>query len=38
VTFRQSYRSDVLKANSTKNVAMTKSDGKWQIEQEKAGN
>jgi tetratricopeptide (TPR) repeat protein len=37
VTFRQTYKSDVLKANSVKTVIMTKSDGRWQISQEKAG-
>ncbi len=38
VTFRQAYRSDVIKANSVKTVIMTKNDGRWQIQQEKAGN
>ena len=37
VTFRQTYRSDVLKANSPKTVVMTHGAGKWQIKQEKAG-
>jgi tetratricopeptide (TPR) repeat protein len=37
VTFRQSYRSDVLKSNSSKTVIMTKNDGRWQIAQEKSG-
>jgi tetratricopeptide (TPR) repeat protein len=37
VTFRQAYRSDVLKTNSTKTVVMTKSEGRWQIAQEKSG-
>lgn len=37
VTFRQAYRSDVLKSNSTKTVVMTKNDGRWQIAQEKSG-
>ena len=37
VTFRQSYRSDVLKTNSSKTVIMTKNDGRWQIAQEKSG-
>ncbi len=37
VTFRQSYRSDKLKSNSTKTVVMVKSDGRWQIQQEKSG-
>ena len=38
VVFRQSYRSDVMKANGSKTVVMTRSDGRWQIQQEKAGN
>ena len=37
VTFRQTYRSDVLKSNSTKTLVMTKTDGRWQIVQEKSG-
>lgn len=37
VTFRQSYRSDVMKANSTKTLVLAKSNGRWQIVQEKAG-
>jgi len=37
VTFRQAYKSDVLKANSSKSVVMTKSEGRWQIAQEKSG-
>jgi tetratricopeptide (TPR) repeat protein len=37
VTFRQSYRSDVLKTSSSKTVVMTKNDGRWQISQEKSG-
>lgn len=37
VTFRQSYRSDKLKSNSTKTVVMVKADGRWQIQQEKSG-
>jgi hypothetical protein len=37
VTFRQAYRSDVLKTNSTKTIVMTKNDGRWQIAQEKSG-
>src|SRR5712671_3540483 len=37
VTFRQAYRSDVLKTNSTKSVVMTKNEGRWQIAQEKSG-
>ncbi|MGE5639981.1 MAG: tetratricopeptide repeat protein [Clostridia bacterium] len=37
VSFRQSYRSDVMKANSPKTLVMTRNDGRWQIQQEKAG-
>ena len=37
VTFRQAYRSDVMKANSRKTVAMTRNAGRWQIVQEQAG-
>jgi tetratricopeptide (TPR) repeat protein len=37
VTFRQTYRSDVLKSNSTKTLIMTRSDGRWQIVQERSG-
>jgi tetratricopeptide (TPR) repeat protein len=37
VTFRQAYKSDVLKASSTKSVVMTKNGGRWQIAQEKSG-
>jgi tetratricopeptide (TPR) repeat protein len=37
VTFRQSYRSDKLKSNSTKTVVMVKNDGRWLIQQEKSG-
>jgi tetratricopeptide (TPR) repeat protein len=39
VTFRQGYRSDVLKATSTtKTLVMAKNDGRWQIRQERVGN
>jgi len=38
VTFRQSYRSDVIKATSTKTLVMVKSDGRWRIRQEKVAN
>ena len=31
VTFRQSYRSDVLKSNSRKTLVMVRADGRWQI-------
>ena len=37
VTFRQAYRSDVLKTTSTKTLVMVKSDGRWQIQQERSG-
>jgi tetratricopeptide (TPR) repeat protein len=37
VTFRQSYRSDKLKSNSTKTMVMVKTDGRWQIQQERSG-
>jgi tetratricopeptide (TPR) repeat protein len=37
VTFRQSYRSDKLKSNSTKTLVMVKSDGRWLIQQERSG-
>ncbi len=37
VTFRQSYRSDVLKSTGTKTVVMVKNDGRWQIQQERSG-
>ncbi|MFY9315694.1 MAG: tetratricopeptide repeat protein [Burkholderiales bacterium] len=39
VTFRQSYRSDVLKATSTtKTLVLARSDGRWLIQQERVGN
>jgi tetratricopeptide (TPR) repeat protein len=37
VTFRQGYRSDALKANSTKTLVLVKRDGKWLIQQERVG-
>ena len=37
VTFRQNYKSDVLKSNSTKTLVMVKSDGGWKILEEKSG-
>lgn len=38
VSFRQTYRSDVFKGTSSKTVLMVKgADGRWQIQQEKAG-
>jgi ketosteroid isomerase-like protein len=39
VTFRQSYRSDVLKATTTtKTLVLARSDGRWLIQQERVGN
>lgn len=39
VTFRQGYRSDVVKAaNTTKTLVLAKADGRWQIQQERVGN
>jgi tetratricopeptide (TPR) repeat protein len=39
VTFRQSYRSDLLKATSTtKTLVLAKADGRWLIQQERVGN
>jgi Flp pilus assembly protein TadD len=35
VTFRQSYRSDVVKATSTKTLLLVRSNGRWLIQQEK---
>ena len=37
VTFRQNYKSDVLKSNSNKTLIMVKSDGGWKILEEKSG-
>jgi Flp pilus assembly protein TadD/ketosteroid isomerase-like protein len=38
VTFRQGYRSDVIKATSaTKTLVLAKSDGRWLIQQERVG-
>jgi ketosteroid isomerase-like protein len=37
VTFRQSYRSDVLKSNSRKTLMMVRTDGRWRIVEEKSG-
>jgi hypothetical protein len=37
VTFRQNYRSDVLKSNSRKTLIMVRSGGRWQILEEKSG-
>jgi len=39
VTFRQNYRSDVIKAASaTKTLVLAKVDGRWLIQQERVGN
>ncbi|HEY8069399.1 MAG TPA: DUF4440 domain-containing protein, partial [Burkholderiales bacterium] len=39
VTFRQGYRSDVIKSTSTtKTLVMAKVDGHWLIRQERVGN
>ncbi len=37
VSFRQNYRSDVLKSNSRKTLVLTNSGGRWQIVEEKGG-
>jgi len=37
VTFRQNYKSDVLKANSRKTLVLVRNDGRWQIVEEKSG-
>jgi Flp pilus assembly protein TadD len=38
VTFRQGYRSDVLKATGTKTLVLVRTDGRWLIQQEKVAN
>jgi len=39
VTFRQGYRSDVIKSSTTlKTLIMARSDGRWLIRQERVGN
>jgi Flp pilus assembly protein TadD/ketosteroid isomerase-like protein len=39
VTFRQSYKSDVIKATSTtKTLVLARADGRWLIQQERVGN
>jgi tetratricopeptide (TPR) repeat protein len=39
VTFRQGYRSDVIKStNTTKTLVLAKIDGRWLIQQERVGN
>jgi tetratricopeptide (TPR) repeat protein len=37
VTFRQNYKSDVLKSNNRKTLVMVRSNGRWQIVDEKSG-
>ena len=37
VTFRQNYRSDVLKSNSQKTLVLVRADGGWKILEEKSG-
>jgi len=36
VSFRQAYQSDVFKGTSNKTLVLVKSDGRWQIREEKA--
>jgi murein L,D-transpeptidase YafK len=39
ITFRQGYRSDIITSSATtKMLVMVKSDGRWLIQQERAGN
>ena len=39
VTFRQGYRSDVIKSSTTtKTLVLARSDGRWLIQQERVGN
>ena len=39
ITFRQSYRSDVIKStNTTKTLMLARVDGRWLIQQERVGN
>ena len=37
VNYRQLYRSDRLKVSSSKTLVMTRSNGKWLIQQERSG-
>ena len=37
VTFRQNYKSDVLKSNSTKTLVLVRAEGGWKILEEKSG-
>ena len=38
VSFRQGYRSDVLKTSGPKTLVLVKTDGRWRIRQERVGN
>ena len=38
VSFRQGYRSDVLKTSGPKTLVLVKADGRWRIQQERVGN
>jgi len=38
VTFRQTYRSDIISATSTKTLVLVKANGRWLIEQERVAN
>jgi tetratricopeptide (TPR) repeat protein len=38
VTFRQTYRSDIVSATSTKTLVLVKANGRWLIEQERVAN
>lgn len=38
VSFRQQYRSDSLKASSSKTLVLVKNDGRWLIQQERVSN
>jgi hypothetical protein len=38
VTFRQTYRSDIVSATSTKTLVLVKANGRWMIEQERVAN
>jgi Flp pilus assembly protein TadD len=37
VSFRQNYRSDMLKSNTRKTLVMVRANGRWQIVEEKSG-
>ena len=38
VTFRQGYRSDVIKSTTTKTLLLARTDGRWLIQLERVGN